>query len=265
MSNTTRWLDVGQMDELGRLDSPLHRLDSRAKAIVTVAFIVFVMSFDRYAISALMPFFIFPALTFAASRLPWKPLLRKLLIAAPFALLVGALNPLLDRQPMLQIGSWAISGGWVSFANIVLRFVLTVGAALILLAGTGMYRLCAGLERLGVPSVFVTQLLFLYRYLFVISDEGLRMLRSAHLRADPAALPLRVYGGLVGHLLMRSINRAGRIYQAMVARGYDGDMRRLYRQRFRWSDAAFVVGWLAFFVIARRWNLAEYLGRILNG
>lgn len=264
MCSTTRWLDVGQMDELGRLDSPLHRLDPRAKVIVTLAFIVVVMSFDRYAISALMPFFVFPALTFSAAQLPLKPLLRKFLLAAPFALLVGAFNPFLDREPMLQIGSLALSGGWISFASILLRFALTVSAALILLATTGMYRLCAGLERLGMPSVFASQLLFLYRYLFVISDDGARMLRSAHLRAGTNGLSLRVYGGLVGHLLMRSMDRAERIYTAMQARGFDGNMRRLARERFHWRDFAFVAGWLIFFAVARHWNLAALLGAWLE-
>jgi cobalt/nickel transport system permease protein len=112
--------------------------------------------------------------------------------------------------------------------------VLTVGAALILVACTGMYRLGAGLERLGVPQLFVTQLLFLYRYLFVVADEGSRMVRSVRLRSAGAeGLSLRVYGSLVGHLLLRSMDRAERVHRAMVARGFDGEVRTLEPGRFR--------------------------------
>lgn len=264
MSAGMRWLDVGQIDDMGRMNSPIHHLDARAKLIVTLAFIVVVMSFDRYAISALTPFFLFLAVLIAAARLPMAPLLRKLLLAAPFAVLVGAFNPFFDHQPVLQIGGWTISGGWISFTNILLRFVLTVGAALALLATTGMYRLCAALEQLGVPPIFVTQLLFLYRYLFVISDEGAQMVRSVRMRSGVRGLSFREYGGLVGHLLMRSLDRAERVHQAMLTRGFDGNIRRLDSRRFGLSDALFLIFCLSVFIVARSWNLAEHLGRLLN-
>ncbi len=252
------------MDDAARMDSSIHRLDPRTKIIGTLAFIVTVMSFDRYTVSALTPFVLYPLLLLAISRIPVEPILRKILIAAPFALLVGAFNPFFDRSPMLHIGSFAVSGGWISFTTIALRFFLTVAAALILIATTGMHRLCAGLERLGVPRAFVTQLLFLYRYLFVISGEGSRMVRSVQLRAGPSALPVRTYGTLVGTLLLRSFDRAERVHQAMIARGYDGSMRRLESQRFGWRDGMFVCGWILLFVAARRWNLAELLGNVLG-
>jgi cobalt/nickel transport system permease protein len=146
------------------------------------------------------------------------------------------------------------------------RFVLTVGAALALVACTGMYRLGAGLEQLGVPRVFVMQLLFLYRYLFVVADEGLKMMRGVELRAGGRrSLRLRVYSSLIGHLLLRSMDRAERVYRAMVARGFDGEIRVLRRSSFGWTDWAFVCGCLAFFVIARSHNLANGLGLLVTG
>ncbi|MBU0715041.1 MAG: cobalt ECF transporter T component CbiQ [Verrucomicrobia bacterium] len=261
-----QWLEIGRMDELGRLDTPAHRLDARAKVITTIVFIVVVMSFPRYEVSALTPFFLYPFALIALGRIPPGYILRKILLAAPFALVVGMFNPLLDHQVIASVGVWSISGGWLSFASIMLRFVLTVSAALTLIACTGIYRLGAGLERMCMPRVFVVQLLFLYRYLFVIVDEGARMMRSLELRsARPSSLRLRVYGSLVGHLLLRSMARADRVYRAMAARGFDGKIRALHRASFQWTDWAFTGGWTAFFAIARMWNLADALGRILAG
>lgn len=260
------WIEIGGMDELGRMDTPAHRLDARAKAVVTLAYIVVLMSFDRHALSALVPFVFFPLVLLSVGQLPVFPLLRKIAVAAPFAIMVGMFNPWLDREPVAAVGGWVITGGWLSFASILVRFVLTVGAALVLVACTGMYRLGAGLERLGVPQLFVTQLLFLYRYLFVVADEGARMIRSVRLRSAGAeSLSLRVYGSLVGHLLLRSMDRAERVHRAMVARGFDGEVRLLEPGRFRWTDTLFVVGWLVFFAVARVWNLAELSGRWLTG
>lgn len=257
---------VHRMEFFAGLDSPMHRLDARTKVLVTVAFIVTVMSFPRYELSGLTPFFLYPFALLALSGIPVGFILKKLLLAAPFALFIGLFNPLLDRQPFLLAGGYAVAGGWLSFGSILLRVALTVTAALTLLACTGMPRLCAGLERLGLPRVFAGQLLFLYRYIFVIADEALRMRRGLELRSPPGRSPsLRVYGSLVGHLLLRALDRAQRIYGAMLARGFNGDMPSLQPARLHGPDIAFACGWLAFFVLARGWNLADHLGRLLIG
>jgi cobalt/nickel transport system permease protein len=261
-----KYLEVGQMDELGRMDTPVHRLDSRIQTVTAAAFIVIVMSFPRYDISALMPLFIYPFTLMAAGRIPPGFILKKIAIALPFALFVGLFNPLLDRQTVIQIGSMEISGGWISFASIMLRFVLTVSAALILIASTGIHRLCAGLEQMGVPRLFAVQLLFLYRYLFVIGDQALRMVRSVQVRSAGGKNPdLRTYGTLTGHLLLRSMDRARCVYRAMASRGFDGQICVLRRTRPSWRDAVFAAGWIAFFIVVRRWNLADGLGRWLTG
>lgn len=260
-----KWIEIGRMEELSQLASPMHRLDARAKTLVTFSFIAVVVSFPLYEVSALTPFLLFPIALLSLGRIPMLYILKKILIAAPFALVIGIFNPFLDREPVASIGSFTVTGGWLSFTSIMLRFILTVGAALTLIACTGIHRLGASLEQLGAPRVFVVQLLFLYRYLFVISDEGSKMFRSVELRSEKGhPLSFRVYGSLLGTLLIRAMDRAERVYRAMVARGFDGEIRVLRPSAFGWKDASFIVGWLAFFSVARTWNLAELLGLLLT-
>ena len=68
----------------------------------------------------------------------------------------------------MKFGPLGISGGWISFLSILLRCVLTVWVAMILVATTGFHAMCSGLERMGVPNVFVVPLLLVHRYLFVL-------------------------------------------------------------------------------------------------
>ncbi len=255
-------LEIGQMDELAGMDTPVHRLDARVKTLVTLVFIVIVMSFPRYAISSLTPLLLYPVAMISIGRVPMRYLARKLLIAAPFAVIIGIFNPMLDREPVMAIGPVMISGGWISFGSIIFRFVLTVGSALALVACTGMNNLCAALDRLGVPRVFVVQLMFLYRYLFAVADQAIRMKRSVEIRSLGRSLRLPAYGPVIGHLLLRSIDRAERVYRAMVARGFDGQVRVKGAFAFRLPDAAFATGCILFFVSARMWNLADGLGRL---
>jgi cobalt/nickel transport system permease protein len=265
MSLATHYYEIGRMDELARADSPIHRLDARAQILTVAIFLVVVMSFPRYETFALMPLLLFPCVLLALAGLPTGYLLRKVALAAPFAICVGLCNPLLDRTPIGQIGSFTLIGGWVSFASILLRFLLTVLAALILIACTGIHRLCAGLEQLGLPRILAVQILFLYRYFFVIGAEGARMLRGVAMRSTgDQPPPWRLYATLAGNLLLRSIDRAQRIYRGMLARGFDGEVRLLRPATFGWREALFVAGWSLYFLAVRQGDLALRLGRALE-
>jgi len=230
---------------------------------VTAAYLVTVVSFPKHDIAGLTPLLLYPVLLIAAGRIPLKVIARYLLLAAPFALMVGVFNPLLDRAVALRLGSVAISGGWLSFISIIIRFVLTASAALILLAGTGFGPLCYALGRLGMPRLLVTQFLLLYRFIFIIAEEGVRMTRAWMLRSRRAGnMPLRVWGSLAGHLLLRAYDRGERVHAAMRARGFDGTLRPLLPPRWRWFDAAFVFISVGYFVFARLAHPAEVLGRL---
>ncbi|MCU0940503.1 MAG: cobalt ECF transporter T component CbiQ [Burkholderiaceae bacterium] len=257
--------DLRTLEELAARDTPLARIDPRAKVLVTLVFIVVVVSFDRHAVAALLPLAAFPVLLAVRGEVPAAPVLRKLLLASPFAVMVGLANPLLDRVPMLVVGDAVISAGWVSFASILLRFALTVGAALVLVAGTGMHALCVALGRLGVPGVFTAQLLFLFRYAFVIGEEAARMAAARDLRCGGRRTRLAEWAPLAGHLLLRAFERAQRIHRAMSARGFDGELRSLRALRWTVRDTGFVAGWVAFFTLARAVDLPLALGRMAVG
>lgn len=260
----TAFLDLGALDALAGRDTPLHRLDPRAKLVTTFLFILTVVSFGKYEIAALLPFLLYPATLIALGELPAGMLARKLLWVAPFAVLVGLFNPLLDRQILLHLGPVGISGGWLSFLSILLRFALTVSAALILIASTGFTAVCMALERLGAPRVFALQLLFLYRYLFVLVDEAARMVRARALRTFRGrGGGMRVFASLVGQLLLRTLDRAQRIHLAMLCRGFDGEIRMLRPLRIGRAEIAFVAGWAALFLLFRLVHLPRLLGGLI--
>jgi len=256
--------DVRELEFIAVRDTPVHRLDARAKIIVTAAFLITVVSFPKYEIAGLMPLFLYPALLLSFGQVPLRVLLRYLLIAAPFALFVGLFNPLLDRATAVHWGTWAVSGGWLSFLSILTKFVLTVSAALILLAGTGYPALCRALGRLGAPRLLVTQFLLLYRFIFVIAEEGLRMARAWVLRSRRAGgMPIRTWGSLAGHLLLRAYDRGLRVHTAMLARGFDGAMRSSRAQHWTWGDTGFILASGAFLALVRFTHPAEALGRLV--
>jgi cobalt/nickel transport system permease protein len=257
--------DLDRLDRMAGGDSPIHRLDPRAKLVATAVFLVCVVSHGKYALSALLPYALFPVVLASAAGLPGGYLARKLLAFAPFAVIVGAFNPFFDRETLLSVGPVAVSGGWVSFASILLRFSLTIGAALVLIGTTSFRGVCMALERLGVPPVFANQLLFLHRYIFVLGEEAARMSRARALRSfDGRGTGLRVYGSLVGHLLLRTLDRGQRIHLAMRCRGFDGRIRPIRPLSAGGRDVAFALGWSAAFVALRFVNLPQLLGQFVG-
>ncbi len=262
----TSLLNIGYLETLSYRETPLQRLDPRAKLLTTLGFIVAVVSFGKYEIAGLIPFILYPVVLIAVGDLPPLYLARKMLLAAPFAVFIGIFNPLLDRAVLIHLGPLAISGGWVSFASILLRFTLTVSAALILIASTGFNAVCLALEKLGAPRAFVVQLLFLYRYIFVLTDEAMRLTRARALRSfQGRGLGLRVFSYLVGQLLLRTLDRAQRIHLAMLSRGFDGKIRLVRTLHWSHRDTAFFLGWSGLFLLLRWYNIPHLLGSVAAG
>jgi cobalt/nickel transport system permease protein len=253
--------NIGYLERLSYQSTPIHRLDPRAKLLTSMVFIVAVVSFPKYAVGSLIPFILYPVALMALGNVPVRYLGKKILIAVPFAFFIGIFNPLLDRQVMVHLGPLAISGGWVSFTSIMLRFVLTVSVALILVAVSGFYQVCFAMERLGLPRAFALQLLFLYRYLFVLGNEAARLVRARALRTfDRRGMGFGAYSSMLGHLLLRTLDRAQRLHLAMLSRGFDGEIRVLRPLRLHGRDVAFFLGWSSLFVLLRFYNVSHWLG-----
>lgn len=258
--------DIRRLDRLAYLDTPVHRLDPRAKVVTTLVYLGCVVSFGKYELLPMLPFLLYPVFTAAAGGLPIGFLLRKLAAVAPFAVFVGMFNPVLDQTIVAQVAGLGISGGWISFASILARFFLTTISALTLIATTGMGGVCAALERLGMPNVLATQTLLLYRYIFVLGNETMRLARARALRSfGNRGMGMRVYVNMLGHLLLRTYARAARVYQAMLTRGFDGQIRVFRTLRFTARDLAYTLGWSGVFIAFRFFNVPLLLGRLMTG
>ncbi len=271
---------IRRLDEFSRMDSPIHRIHPLAKLITTIFYIGIVVSYGKYDIAGLLVCFGYPVLLFALSDVPVLPLLKKLLPVLPFVIGIGVLNPFFDTQT-IEFAGWPFSRGWLTFFSLALKTGLTVTGSLLLLATTGMDRISHALRLLRIPKLLVLQLLLTYRYITVLTDEVARMTTAYSLRAPGSrGIAFRAWGSFAGQLLLRTFDRAQRIYQAMTLRGFDGeyDAGTLSRtgsgSRMKsvaapgkpgLKDAAYVFGWSAFFLLIRVYNVPVLLETLLKG
>jgi len=255
------YFSIGQLDRLSYQDTFVHRLDPRAKVVCTMLFLFTVISFPKYEITALIPFFLFPVLLAALGDIPIPFLLKKVALVSPFAFFIGMFNPLLDRTIVAVIAGVPLSAGWLSFFSILIKFTLTISAALLLIATTSFPGICHALRLLGVPAIFVSQLLFLYRYLFVLMEEAMRLARARDMRSfGDRGSGIKVVVRLIGTLFFRTVERAERIYSAMLSRGFDGDIPSMKHYRLKPVDILYVLVMLVFFTIFRFVPLTGMIG-----
>ena len=258
------WLDLRTLDELAYGATSLHRLHPVVKIVVTLVFAAAVTSFHKYEIAGLFPLFCYPVVLFAWGNIPWQPLIRRLLLAAPFALAIGFSNLVFDRIPYVLFGVLTVTGGLLACFSLLLKFALTVLAALLLIATTPWPALVSGLRRLGLPRPLVVQLFFLYRYLTVLLEEAGRVTQAYELRSRPGAgLPYRAWGSLVGQLLLKTLDRAQRIYGAMRCRGFNSELPLLHNQSFQQRDWLYLLFWCSFFLLCRSYDLPQVLEKAL--
>ena len=258
--------DLSHLDALAARDSIIARLDPRVKVLTAAVFVLCVVSFDKYVIAAMLPFALFLSLIMGLGGIPAHFILKKLVLVSPFALLLGMFNPFLDQQTLLYLGPIPISGGWLSFLSILLRFSLTVSAMVILIATTGFNGVCMAMEKMGMPKIFAVQLLLLYRYVFVLMDEGQRMYRARALRSfQGRGTDMKTFGHLIGGLLLRTLDRGQRIHLAMLCRGFDGTIRTRRAPRLTTRDILLFVLSCLILITMRRYDCSLLLGQLLTG
>ncbi|MDX9990940.1 MAG: cobalt ECF transporter T component CbiQ [Anaerolineales bacterium] len=228
-------------DRYYHAESPLHRLDPRVKVVLTVAFILSnaLLPDGAWAAFGLAWLLILAANHF--SRLGLDFSFRRSFIALPFALAALSAIFMPGGKPLAE---WTLGpiqlipteAGLLRFASIMLRSWLSVQAGILLIAVTQFPDMIHAFEHLRVPALLTTIVAFLYRYLFVLTDEVMRLMRAREARS--AALPglksggtvfwrARITGNMAGQLFLRSYERSDRIYNAMLARGYRGQLRTL--------------------------------------
>jgi len=236
-------------------ESSLHRLDPRVKILATIFFILSNVLLPDGAWLAFGLAWGSILLVNVLADLGLTFSLRKSLITIPFSLAAFTVLFSIPGQAWvtLHLGSLNLvitEAGLLRFSSILLRAWLSVQAAILLVATTRFPDLLHALEHLHLPKILVTITAFLYRYLFVLSDEVLRLLRARQARS--ASLPglpagghltwrARVTGNMVGQLFLRSYERSDRIYNAMLSRGYTGQVRTLNIHVIRSRDWLFIL------------------------
>lgn len=235
------------LDQYSDRDSIIHRLDPRTKLITTLFFILAVVLTPPNRWQAFALYFILVATLLLLSRVPALYVLKRSLVIMPFVVLIAIFIPFFKEGEVAgsyNIWLWQVTvtySGLQVFWNILAKAWLSILSLILLTSTTRFSSLLKGLEKIRLPRVMTMILSFMYRYLFVLVDEVMRMKQARDSRnfGGGRLRQLRTIGNMIGTLFIRSYERGERVYAAMVARGFDGQTRTLESLSFRQVDAYF--------------------------
>lgn len=243
----------------------LQGLDPRAKLISIVALIVALsMTGDLKVLSIA---YLLTLLFAYASRIGvWFFIKRVWLFIPIFAGIIALpmiFNVFLPGDTLLTLGArvgpfalpetLAITKQGVMGAVVfTLRVAVCVSAAILLFLTTPRDALFKSLRSVGVPKVYVMTLDMCYRYIFLFMDlvRGFYTAkRSRTIKSLPIVEEQKWVGGRIGYTLVKSLDMGERVHQAMVSRGFNGDIRLMYDFRMSAKDYLAVSAALAFSVL----------------
>ena len=149
-------------------------------------------------------------------------------VALEFAFVALILLGTLFRQEGTVIWRWGFvqitTVGLIVLGSVTIKVLLSLLLLNILILTTPIPVLLQGLLILGIPPLLVAIMTAMYRYISVLEDSFLTMQRAAksrNLMVNKATIRF-ILGNMIGSLFIRTYERGERVYQAMLARGYQG-------------------------------------------
>ncbi|WP_293983632.1 energy-coupling factor transporter transmembrane protein EcfT [uncultured Clostridium sp.] len=207
--------DIRKIDELGDKHTILHRIDSSIKIIVTIIYVIKVLSMKQFTISDIACIVLYPLILFKLGKVPVKFIFKKVLFVLPIIIGLSAINLIIDFS-YLEI-----------YFSVLLIFKCTFAlvGALLLIATTGINNLAFGLKKLKIPNILIMQILMLHRYIILMMEECYRVKSAYELRTlGEKSMTMKDYGQIIGQMLLKTIDRSEKVYEAMKLRGFEGDL-----------------------------------------
>ncbi len=224
-------------------ESFVHGLDPRIRIVVAILFAVVVaVSSSLLALFAALAMSLF---LLALARLSARKVFYRLLLVNGLILFLWLLLPFtFQGQSLFHIGPLIGTREGVLYASrITLKCNAILLAMITLLATIPIFTLGHAMSQLHFPDKIIHLFLFTYRYIHVISQEYQRLVNAMKIRGFIPRTNLHTYKSyayLVGMLLVKSYDRAERVYKAMLCRGFSGKYYTLSQFSVKRGDIVYL-------------------------
>ncbi|MCX8094751.1 MAG: energy-coupling factor transporter transmembrane protein EcfT [Caldisericia bacterium] len=193
-------------------------------------------------------------------KIGFKNYLKKLLTLTPFILSFSIMLIFIKKETILEINFFNFVYFYLplnilNFISIFSKSILSIALAITFIETTNFTQLICSLKFLKLPKELLNTILLIYRYFYVLLDEIKRMEIARDIRYFGGYFKrqIKVYSNIIGVLLLRSIEKSEKVYNAMKLRGYNGDISYIIDLKYEKKEIIifiiFIIIFLTFKVI----------------
>lgn len=212
--------------------SKLAKKDPLAKVIFTFSMLFLCLILNNVFVSIFILIFFAGFTIISNPAVSFIKYIKFMLI--PFSFLVMGIIPVLitfvqDDSIIILIERFNIGitdKSLETSINLFFRAVSAVSITYFLALSTPMVSFFESLYKLKLPKLFTSLMELIYRYIFILIDEAAAMYKAQKLRLGYRNFKssLHCVSELAAMLFIRAYKRADFSYQALLSRGYDGEI-----------------------------------------
>ena len=251
------------IDKITNSESFLYRIHPLAKLLVTFCYIVLLTSINIYFLENTLAMGIYIILISIIGNLSIKRSIKRLKILFIILFLIGIANPILDRNVVIYIGILPITTGLISMITLFLKGFFAVISSYFLIETTGIEGICYALKMLHIPNILITVFMLIYRYIIVFLNELKKIWTAYSLRSpNQKGFNYKVWGSMIGNLIIRSMDKAQDVYESMELRGFNPDTYFIKEQRIDNVSFIYLSLGIIFIFAIRYIPIFELIGNI---
>ena len=254
---------VHYIDNNSNNNNILNKIHPLVKLIISVVYILFLTSINKYNLTITLAMSIYLIVVSIIGDLSIKNCIKRLKIVLFFLIIIGIANPILDRQVVTSIGIIPITTGMISALTLILKGIFAIISSYFLIVTTGVENICYALKKLHIPNILITIFILIYRYIIVLLKEVQKIWIAYSLRAPKQkGIHFKAWGSMIGSLMIRSIDKAEVIYQAMELRGFSSDKFFMKNQKIDKTSIIYFMAGLLLLLIIRFIPIFDLIGNV---
>ena len=226
--------DIRKIDELGDMNTKIHKIDSAIKIIVTIIYVIKILSIKQFTILNITCIVLYPLILFIIGKVQIKFILKKVIYVFPIILGLSVINLIID-----------FSYSEIYFSVLLLfKCTFALVGALLLIVTTGINNLAFGLKKLKIPNILIMQILMLHRYVILMMEECYKVKSAYELRTlGEKSMTMKDYVQIVGQMFLKTLDISENVYEAMKLRGFEGDLHIENNKGAGCIDYLYLITW----------------------
>lgn len=230
--------DIRKIDELGDMNTKIRKIDSAIKIIVTIIYVIKILSIKQFTILNITCIVLYPLILFIIGKVQIKFILKKVIYVFPIILGLSVINLIID-----------FSYSEIYFSVLLLfKCTFALVGTLLLIVTTGINNLAFGLKKLKIPNILIMQILMLHRYVILMMEECYKVKSAYELRTlGEKSMTMKDYVQIVWQMFLKTLDISENVYEAMKLRGFEGELY-INNKVAGYVDYFYLIIWVVIFI-----------------